>query len=376
MSVDEIQAWLHSFDVDTRLMVQVFAVVFSVLLFNFFLKLLLDRLHGRLSKTENPWDDALVDAARPAISALLWLIGITFAAEIVAKETDATVFEVIEPGREVGVIAILTWFLIRLVRRFEANYVKRRTAQGEPIDYTTVDAIAKLVRVSILITAALVMLQTLGFSISGVLAFGGIGGIAVGFAAKDMLANFFGGLMVYLDRPFSVGDWVRSPDREIEGTVEEIGWRLTRIRTFDKRPLYVPNSTFTSIAVENPSRMHNRRIFETIGVRYDDAAQLPAIVAAVREMLASHEEIDQSQTLMVNFNEFAASSLDFFVYCFTGTTNWSKYHEVKQDVLFKIMKIIADHHAEVAFPTSTVHLPQGVQVYAEGEPAGQGQGDR
>ena len=117
------------------------------------------------------------------------------------------------------------------------------------------DAMAKLLRLSVIITAGLVVLQTLGFSISGVLAFGGVGGIAVGFAARDLLANFFGGLMIYLDRPFSVGDWVRSPDRNIEGTVERIGWRLTVIRTFDKRPLYVPNSVFANIAVENPSRM-------------------------------------------------------------------------------------------------------------------------
>ena len=113
-------------------------------------------------------------------------------------------------------------------------------------------------------------MQLFDYSVSGLLAFGGIGGIAVGFAAKDLLANFFGGLMIYLDRPFSVGDWIRSPDKEIEGTVEDIGWRLTRIRTFDKRPLYIPNSIFASISVENPSRMSNRRIYEKIGIRYDD----------------------------------------------------------------------------------------------------------
>ena len=91
-------------------------------------------------------------------------------------------------------------------------------------------------------------MQTLGFSVSGVMAFGGIGGIAIGFAAKDLLANFFGALTIYLDRPFSEGDWIRSPDREIEGIVENIGWRLTVIRSFDKRPIYVPNSVFASIA--------------------------------------------------------------------------------------------------------------------------------
>ena len=226
------------------------------------------------------------------------------------------------------------------------------------MDKTTVDAISKLLRVSVFITASLVVLQTLGYSISGVLAFGGIGGIAVGFAAKDLLANFFGGLTIYLDRPFAVGDWVRSPDREIEGTVEDIGWRLTCIRTFDKRPLYVPNSIFTTIAVENPSRMQNRRIYETVGIRYDDSAKMGTIVEKVKNMLLNHKEIDTTKTMIVNFNAFAPSSLDFFVYTYTKTTNWVRFHEIKQDVMLKIMEIVENEGAEIAFPTSTVHLPQ------------------
>lgn len=196
-----------------------------------------------------------------------------------------------------------------------------------------------------------------------VLAFGGIGGIAVGFAAKDLLANFFGGLVVYLDRPFAVGDWVRSPDQEIEGTVEEIGWRLTRIRTFDKRPLYVPNSVFTQVTVENPSRMSHRRIYETIGVRYDDLAKVAPIVEDIRAMLRSHPEIQQDQTMIVNFNQFNASSLDIMVYTFTRTTAWVHFHAVKQDVLLRIADIIAAHGAEIAFPTRTLHLPDGVAVH-------------
>ena len=221
----------------------------------------------------------------------------------------------------------------------------------------------KLLRLSVMITAALVGLQTLGFSVSGVLAFGGVGGLAVGFAAKDLLANFFGGLMIYLDRPFAVGEWIRSPDREIEGTVEQIGWRLTKIRTFDARPLFIPNAAFTSIAVENPSRMTNRRIYETIGIRYDDARLMAVIVADVKQMLKEHPDIDTRRTLIVNFNAFAPSSMDFFVYTFTKTTNWIRFHEIKQDVLLKIIEIIESHGAECAFPTSTVHLasPPGMQ---------------
>ena len=188
------------------------------------------------------------------------------------------------------------------------------------------------------------------------IAFGGVGGIAVGFAARDLLANFFGGLMIYLDRPFKVGDWIRSPDKQIEGTVEDIGWRQTRIRTFDQRPLYVPNATFSTIAVENPSRMRNRRIHETIGIRYDDLEAMAVIVEEVRDMLLNHEAIDTSRTLMVNFNAFNASSVDFFVYTFTRTTVWTEFHEIKQDVLLRIATIIAKHGAEIAYPTQTLHL--------------------
>lgn len=160
--------------------------------------------------------------------------------------------------------------------------------------------------------------------------------------------------MVYLDRPFSIGDWVRSPDRNIEGTVEDIGWRLTKIRTFDKRPLYIPNSMFNTIILENPSRMSNRRINETFGLRYCDSAKMGEIVAAVRQMLENHPEIDTGQTLIVNFNTLSDSSLDFFIYTFTKTTEWVKFHEIKQDVLLKIIDIIHAHDADIAFPTRTL----------------------
>ena len=181
--------------------------------------------------------------------------------------------------------------------------------------------------------------------------------MAVAFAAKDLLANFFGGMMVYLDKPFRVGDWVRSPDRSIEGTVENIGWRRTCIRTFDQRPLYIPNAMFTTVVLENPSRMLNRRINEKIGIRYEDWQKMPAIVAEVKQMLIDHEELEtDSRTLIVNFDSYGASHLEFFIYTFTKTTQWVRYHEIKQDVLMKIMAIVNEHGAEFAFPTRTLHL--------------------
>ena len=357
--LEQLLSWI---DKDKIWIIEVFVVIFAALLVDFVQKKLVDRLYKKLRNTSSLWDDAMLHAIRRPASVLIWVLGISFAADIVASKAATTIFNLVTPLREVGVITVIAWTLIRFIKFAEENIIEHGKRKGKEVDRTTADAIGKLLRVSVIITATLVALQTLGFSISGVLAFGGIGGIAIGFAAKDLLSNFCGGLMLYLDRPFQVGDWIRSPDRDIEGTVENIGWRLTCIRTFDKRPLYLPNAAFANIAVENPSRMSHRRIYETIGIRYDDIEQLPVIVSDVEAMLKGHEEIDSSQTLMVNFNAYAQSSLDFFVYTFTKTTNWQKYHQVKQDVLFRINDIIARHKAEIAFPTSTVHVPDPLQM--------------
>lgn len=333
---------------------QVFVVVLATAIVHWLARHFLRRLAGQLEKTRNLYDDALLDALRRPLTWGIWLIGISWAAESTGGDTaQAEIFQHVGAIREVGVILLLAWFAVRFISFIE-KHISDGSYRENPADPTTATAVGKLLRASVIITAILMVMQTLGFSIAGVLAFGGVGGIAVGFAARDLLANFFGAIMVFLDRPFSVGDWIRSPDKSIEGTVEEIGWRLTRIRTFDARPLYVPNATFTSISVENPSRMTNRRIKETIGVRYGDVGVLEDIIRDVKQMLSEHEAIDHDKTLMVNFNEFGPSSLDFFIYTFTKTTVWAEYHAIKQDVLLKIARIIDSHGAEIAFPTRTV----------------------
>lgn len=335
---------------------QVFLVVMGTVLASVIIRFLLSRAEKLTRLTSSHWDDALIQAARRPAPIIIWLVGIAFAAGIVAKESSVAIFDLVQPIRNIGVVICLAWFLIRLIRNVTDNIVAMRQKKGDEVDHTTIDALSKLARLTVIITTSLVAMETLGFSISGVLAAGGIGGIAVGFAAKDLLANFFGGLTVYLDRPFSVGDWIRSPDKDIEGTVEYISWRHTRIRAFNKNPIYVPNALFTTIVVENPTRMTNRRIKETIGIRYEDVGVMGVIVADVKAMLESHAEIDTSQTLIVNFNTFGPSSLDFFIYTFTKTTAWVHYHEVKQDVLLKVAEIIDRHGAQIAFPTRTVHI--------------------
>lgn len=341
--------------VSDRWILFLFAIVFLTLVANFIARRFFKFLMSKAEQTHNVWDDAFIAALKTPIEWAIWLFGLNFAALFTAKVNDLGWSPVLSQFNSTALVVILAWILIRTISRLEENLTSS-SYLTKPMDLTTGKAIRKLLHASVVITATLVILQSYGVSVSGVLAFGGIGGIAIGFAAQDLLANFFGALMIYLDKPFSVGDWIRSPDREIEGVVEDIGWRQTLIRTFDKRPLYVPNSVFSKIAVENPSRMTNRRIYETIGVRYEDSTKVASIVDDVRKMLRNHEEIDTSQTLIVNLNSFAPSSLDFFIYTFTKTTNWVRYHEIKQDVLLKIEGIIANAGAEIAFPTQTLHI--------------------
>ncbi|MDD2741119.1 MAG: mechanosensitive ion channel family protein [Rhodocyclaceae bacterium] len=345
---------------------KVLLTITATVLINFIAAHILRRTAARAANSSSLWDDTLVHAAQQPLPTAVWVVGLALAADIVRGHVDSPLFGLVPPLRDAGVVLCIAWFLFRLVRLSGDNYVTSRKRNGEEVDQTTIDALSKLGRLTIVIAAALICLQTFGFSVSGVLAAGGIGGLAIGFAAKDILANFFGGLTIYLDRPFSVGEWIRSPDKQIEGTVEAISWRHTRIRAFNKNPIYVPNAIFTTIVIENPSRMSHRRIKKTIGVRYADLAQVKLIVDAVREMLRSHPEIDNNQTLIVNFDEFAESSLNFFIYTFTRTTDWVRYHKIKEDILLRIAQIIADHGAEIAFPTMTLHMA----APAESSPTG------
>lgn len=319
------------------------------------------RLITHSGKTSTLWDDVLLHSISKPIFFLVWLTAGYWLVQIFEQHFTIQMVGQDSPLPRLVLIILVAWACMRFLKRMEQVLVMPEKMK-KPMDPTTVGALSRLLRLVVTVIIALIIMQSYGYSISGILAFGGIGGIAVGFAAKDLLANFFGGLMIYLDRPFKVGDWIRSPDKQIEGTVEDIGWRQTRIRTFNKRPLYVPNSTFASISVENPSRMTNRRIYEYIGVRYDDAAQVDKIISDVKNMLKEHVEIDNNQTLIVNLDRFGASSLDFFIYTFTKTTDWIRFHEIKQDIMMNVMRIVEENGAEFAFPTTTVHLHREPQL--------------
>lgn len=348
-------------------------VALAVLAVNFALKHGLRVIARRVDASPSVWDDAIYHSLSAPLRAAIWILGLSVVVPIAVVPAGSLPAEWLPSVRALAWIALVAWFFARLIFQVEKNMLGRAGRRGRPVDVTTADAIGKLLRASVFIVAILIALQTMGVSITGLLAVGGIGGIAVGFAAQDIIANFLGGLTIYFNRPFSVGDWIRSPDQDIEGVVEAIGWRATAVRRFDKRPLYVPNAVFTKVALENPSRMTHRRISETIGLRFEDVAVIAPIVAAVRAMLEAHEEIDGNETILVYFNQFGASSLDFMIYCFTVTTDWARYLEVRQEVMARCQAIIDHHGGEIALPTTAVHLSGGLHLLPDAPGSGSAQ---
>ena len=323
----------------------VLAVIVHIVL-SFVLKQIIK--HSGSTKTQI--DDHLIRAISAPLKVLIWYGWLYFSLRELTSEIQSL-------GQIVSYISItpvfiLTWGILRLISSVE-NFMLE--SEGS-FDKDSVRLFARLMKILFVFAIILGVAQFYGYAISSILTLGGVGGIVVGFAAKDMLANVFGGLMIQMDKPFSTGDWIRTSDRSIEGVVEKIGWRMTRIRTFSKNPVYVPNGIFATIPIETPSRMTNRQIYEVIGIRYDDIAQMDSIIEKVHELLKNNKHIDHEQAYRVYFDVFNASSLDFVIWAFSSLTDAGEFKKMKGKLLLDIAQIIADHKAEIAYPTQTLHI--------------------
>ncbi|MEX2575117.1 MAG: mechanosensitive ion channel family protein, partial [Halofilum sp. (in: g-proteobacteria)] len=356
---------------DHRWLVSLMAIFVVVLVIDVIHRGVIRALARRASRNDKLWDDTIIDAMGAPIRVALWVLGLAASFAIIGSNLNLPVdlSQYIPRATGIGLVVALSWFGFRLARGVEEALLERYVHSGGGVgpDRTTVDGIGKVLRALAIVVGLLLVLQACGVSISGLLAVGGVGGLAIGFAARDLLANFFGSIMIHTDGPFRVGDWIRSPDRDIEGVVEYVGWRMSRLRTFDMRPLYVPNSVFVNAVVENPSRMTHRRVYETLGIRYDDIAVLGDIVGEIREMIEAREEVDLRQPVIINFLEYGASSLTVMIYFLVTETRWVAYHALKQELMLAIADVIARHGAQVALPTTTLHVastPGGEPVQA------------
>ena len=314
---------------------------------------------GISKKTATDFDDIILKSIQKPLTYLIILVSLILISE--ALNSLFQIFEFFNRSKVIYllIVILISWTLLRILNGYYSNksFLRNLKESDDPmVVEQTYEITIRIFKIIVIIITALTLMQEFGLSISGLLAFGGVGGLVIGLAAKDLLSNFFGGLMIFLDRPFKVGEFIKSPDRNIEGIVESIGWRLTVVRTFSKNVLYIPNSAFANIVVENATRMTNRRINQIIGLRYDDLDKIPKIVDDVRIYLESHNDIDQSNKPTVYFQSFSASSCDFFIRAFTKTRDWREFLKIKEQVLYKVSEIINNHNAAIAFPTMTIEM--------------------
>ncbi len=349
-----------------------FFIAFMVI----FIALLLKRVIAHLftktifkaaQKTSSQMDDMLLKNLNKPTEFLVVIIGFYLGMEILQLPNQPTdLDQMARNGVQILLTFNLAWFCYNMVSLLE-HWLGHWAVQTEStLDDHLVPFIRKCLRVFIVFLAILFLVQNLGYSISGLLASLGLGGLAVALAAKDSLSNVFGSIMILLDRPFIIGDWIKAGD--MEGHVDEIGFRSTRIRTFAKTQITIPNSVLMNMSIDNFSQMPKRRIKLTVGVTYDTTpAQMRQAVAAIKQMLREHPAIHQ-EFFLVNFTDFGASSLDIMVYCFTTSTVWGEYLDAREDVCLKIMEAVGDIGLEIAFPSQTIYMHD---MDAEKQEAGQ-----
>jgi MscS family membrane protein len=280
----------------------------------------------------------------------IWIEAISINSKLFISHLDNPIFSNIGKLRKVTLLILLAWIFIRFIKLFEEQLLEGRFRR-HATDKTTIQATGKILRVAAFIIICLLLLPTLGIEITGIVTLvGGGSAIILGIGAQSILANYFGGIVVHSDGHFRVGDWIYSPDKEIEGIVEYIGWRSTHIRTFDRRMLYVPNASFSTIIVINASRMTNRRIKDDINIRYTDASILPKILEEINVMLQAHPDLDKTRRLAAHFTEFGPYSIKLNIYAFTNTVDWQYYRDIQQRLFLDIIKIITDNGAQIALP--------------------------
>lgn len=294
-----------------------------------------------------------VEAVYVPLIIFIWIQVIASKGNILLSYIDNSIVAMMEKARTVSMVVLLLWTFIRFIKLFEEHFLQGNF-KSQAADKTTIQATGKIIRVAVFITVILLILPVLGIHVTGIVAFASGSAIIVGIAAQQIIANYFGGIVVLADGHFKVGDWIYSPDRNIEGVVEYIGWRSTHVRTFDRRLLYVPNSIFSSIIMINGSKMTNRRIKDTINIRYEDASVASKILKEINNMLQAQSGLDKSRRLAVHFNEFGPYSMKLTIYAFTKTVDWQEYRDIQQDIFLKIIKIINDNGAQIAIPPAAV----------------------
>lgn len=330
---------------------------FGILLFFIFLRAplahaIISILHKASEKTKNSLDDAIVSAVEPPLRLVFVLLGLYAMLAFLSLSTEIDTFNS-HFFHSMFAFAIF-WSLYRIVDIFSTFVKNHQEKVKSRFSADLALFLVKGIKLVLLVMGFVIIVQEWGYNFTGFLASLGLGGLAFALAAKDTAANLFGSLVIFSDKPFDVGDWIHTP--AVEGTVESIGIRSTRVRTFAKALVAVPNATLANSPITNWSRMTMRRIKMTVGLTYDTSSiQMQNILNEVREMLKDDEDINDT-TIMVNFTDFQDSALGIFCYFFTNTTNWQEYLIIRERMNLNIMRIVEKNRASFAFPSQSVYI--------------------
>ncbi len=329
--------------------------IYAILIFSFFqfFRVFFRKISYKIvQKTSTKFDDEILESIEKPVDYLFIIIGINIALSILTF--DSVVEDIINKLLRSGLIVVIFWGALNVLTNLSGNIHKITDKLGDKFSAEVLNFIIKSIRFFIFIIGFIVILQEWGYNVSGFLASMGLVGMALALAAKDTAANLFGSLVIFIDKPFKVGDWIKTP--QVEGTIENIGIRSTKVRTFAQAQVTVPNATIANSAIINWSRMGKRRIKMNIGITYDTPAHsIQNIIKEIKEMLENNDDI-HDDVIMVNFSEFASSSLNIFCYYFTKTTNWSEFLKVREETYLEIMKIVERNGTSFAFPTQTLHI--------------------
>ncbi len=326
--------------------------VFFLILRKIFVKYIIRMALGLTSKTGTDLDTVIVRSLEKPLRTFLVFLGLYLALTYLPlpemfNEKMVGVWRIV-------VIILSTWGIYNFIGNYSILFYEVKDRLDINIDSILASFLAKLTRGILLILAFVVIVSELGYDINGFIAGLGLGGLTIALAAQNTASNIFGGIVIITDKPFSIGDWILTPS--VEGTVEDITFRSTKVRTFSDALVTVPNASLANEAVTNWTRMGRRRVSFKLGLTYSTPrTKIQSCVDRIKNMLENHDDIHK-KTIFVRFDSFNDSSLDIFIYYFTKTTVWGDYLKVKEDVNYKIMDIIENEGVSVAFPSRSIYM--------------------
>ena len=334
-------------------------IALFILLKKIFRKTLFGLLEKIISKTKTQIDDNLLLVLKQPFELFLLTIGLKVGLNIIDfnKEIDFILNNVIKSL----FTFVLFWAIFVIISPISNTIINNSSKlSGKNLGKDLANLINKFIQVIIVALGFITILQEWGYNITGFLASLGLVGMAVALAAKDTVANLFGSLVIFSDKPFKIGDWIKTSN--VEGVVEAVGIRSTKVRTFAQALVAVPNATLANTEILNWSKMGKRRIKMSIGLTYDTTQKkMNKILKEIRAMLKNDINVHQD-TIHIYFTDFNDSSLGIFCYFFTKSTAWDEYMRVREDVNLKIMQIVEKNNSSFAFPTQSILIENSNEI--------------